>query len=492
MGISHVSTGAGVGHEDTITPGYGSGATAGRLAVLQVTSGHADDAVPSTPSGWTRVGTFSGGGGTFASGAGPRRLTWFVRVLDGGDAAPTTSIPAGSTGSVLSGRIWVLERSAGTGWLWSASFGEDTSSGTGFSAACADTVTWRPGDFAILGYAAPNTSAGVSAHTVTATGVTFGSVTESGDGGQLSGYGVRNAQAYCSVTSGAAAQAPTVLATLSAASPGAAGVLRLREDVPKGVITLTEQSVFPPRIQIVVSELLAGDVATASLYRNVGSDRTALRGAVGIDATGQTAIVRVDAEQPFGVPVTYTARLVDSLGDENEVTSEAITSVVDSDVISDAVRGVGASVTLQTYPEKQRNRDATVFNVGGRMVVVSRKRSGPSGQITLRTLTDEAGDALNATLEDATEGIVLIRKAVHTPRLDGHYAVPQDAEAPRWFDEITFWTLDVVKVEAWPDVLEAAGFTLEDLAANFSTLQDLADFFTPGNLLDIAIYDFGG
>jgi hypothetical protein len=38
--------------------------------------------------------------------------------------------------------------------------------------------------------------------------------------------------------------------------------------------------------------------------------------------------------------------------------------------------------------------------------------------------------------------------------------------------------------------LEAAGFTLQDIADNFSTLQDIANAF-PGTLLDIAQYDFG-
>ena len=38
--------------------------------------------------------------------------------------------------------------------------------------------------------------------------------------------------------------------------------------------------------------------------------------------------------------------------------------------------------------------------------------------------------------------------------------------------------------------MEAAGFTLQDINNNFSTLADIASFF-PGTLLDIAQYDFG-
>jgi hypothetical protein len=491
MGISYVAAGASAQHADTITPAYPGGTAAGQLAVLQVVSAHPDEMIPSTPSGWTRAGTFSGGGGSFGAGAGPRRLTWFVRVLTGGDAAPTTSIPAAS-GSAMDGRIFTLSRSAGVGWLWSASFGEDTSSGTSFSAACSSPVTFRPGDFCLLGYAIASSGLGLSAENITAVGITFGTVTERADEAVTNGNTARFGTATCSVTAGAASQTPTVTATLSAASTGAAGVLRLREDVPKGDITATPQSVFPPRNLIAVAEMLAGDVVTATIFREVGTDLTPLRGAASIDVTGQDVLIRVDAEQPFGVPVTYAARLVDSLGEESLVYSGPITSTVDADVISDAIRGIGAAVKLESPLEKRRDRDATSFNVGGRMVVVARRRSAASSTVTVRTESDEDGDALDQILDDATEGVVLIRKQSSLPRLDGHFAVPSDTESPTWYNEVRWWTLEAVRVEAWADVLEAAGFTLQDLADNFASLQDLADFFTPGTLLDIAIYDFGG
>jgi hypothetical protein len=491
MGISFVAAGALAQHANTITPALPGGAAAAELAVLLVVSGHPDEMTPSTPAGWTRAGTLSGGGDTFGSGSGPRRLTWFVRELTGADSAPTVSIPV-ATGSLIGGRIFTLSRSAGTGWLWASSSGDDTSAGTAFSAAGQDAVTWRPGDFVVLGYGMRSSAAGMSAQAVTAPGLTFAAATERADDAITAGNTARLSAATSTVSTGSGAQQPTVTATLGGAHTGVAGVLRLRENVPKGVVTATPQNVFPPRTLIAVTEMLAGDVASATVYRSVGGQLQELRGSTAVDVTGQDALVRVDGEQPFGVPVTYTARLVDSLGDESLVSSAPVTTTVGSDVISDAVRGLGAAVTLQAYPEKQRSRDATTFNVGGRNVVVSRRRSKESGQLTVRTLTDEAGDALNEVLDEATEGIVLIRRATVTPRLDGHYAIPTDGEEPRWFDEIRFWNLDVVKVEAWPDVLEAAGFTLQDLADNFSTLQDLADAFTPGSLLDVAIYDFGG
>jgi hypothetical protein len=492
VGIALVATGTQANGTVSITPAYPAGASAGRLAVLQVLSGHPDDVVPSTPAGWTRAGTGSGGGDTFGSGTGRRRVTWFVRELTGSDAAPTTAISSGS-GSLISGRIAVLSRSVGVGWLWSTSFGEDTSSGTGFSAPCSDTETFRAGDFCILGYGIASTSGSVGSETIAASSITFGTITHQVNVSVTEGNQGRYGIATGSVTVGAAAQTPTVGATLSAASTGVAGVLRLREDVPKGVITATPQTVFPPRNLVAVTEMLAGDVVSATLYRETDADGLVeLRAASAVDVTGEDALVRVDGEQPFGVEVAYAARLIDSLGDESLIFSGPITSTVDSDVISDAVRGVGSVAFIEDWPDFKRTRDATTMNVGGRYVTVGRTRSKAQSTITVSVDTNADRDALDGVLNGLTEGVLLIRKQVTNSRVDGYLALIDDDEKPDWQTEHTEWDLNVAESEAWPDSLEAAGFTLADLADNFTTLQDLADFFAGGSLLDVALYDFGG
>ncbi|MCM1972335.1 hypothetical protein [Streptomyces sp. G1] len=488
MTISYVAVGASSSDDDTITPAYPAGATAGRLAVLTVISGHPDDSEPSTPSGWQAAGSFSGGGGTFGSGTGPRRVTYFVRELVGSDAQPTTQIPSGGTGSLIVGRIVVLERSAGTGWRWASSFGEDTTSGTGFSAVCSTALTWAAGDFVILGYGIATNGLGASAEAISATGITFGTITERVDEGVTTGNTARFALATGAVSSGSGTQAPTVSATLSGSSVGAAGVLRIRE--ASSDVTAAAQSVFPPRNLVSVTGLLADDITSVTVYRQDGTNLIPVRAASGIDTTGQDALLRVDAEQPLGVAINYAAVLTDVNGGQWTVYSGSITSTVDGDVVSDAIRGIGALVKIETPLDKKRSREATTFNVGGRLVVVGRPRSAPTTTFTLRTETDENGDALDEVLANATEGILLVRKQVSLSRLDGHFALLDDTEAPTWYDEYRWWTVEVVKTEAWPDNLEAAGFTLQDIADNFDTLADIAAAF-PGTLLDIAMYDFG-
>lgn len=488
MTISYIGVGAVSSHADTITPAYPAGATVGRLAVLTVISGHPNDSVPSTPSGWSPAGTFSGGGGVFGAGVGPRRVTYFVRVLTGGDAQPTTLIPSGGSGSLIAGRITVLDRTAGTGWRWGSSFGEDTTSGTAFSAVCSTALTWAAGDFVILGYGIATSGLGTSAEAIAATGITFGTITERVDDGVAVGNTARFVLATGAVSSGSGTQAPTLSAALSASSVGAAGVLRIRE--ASSNVNATAQSVFPPRNLVSVTGLLADDITSVTVYRQVGTNRTAVRAASGIGTTGANVLLRVDAEQPFGVSLNYAAVLTDVLGNQWTVLSGPITSTVNGDVVSDAIRGIGAIVKIETPLEWKRTREATTFNVGGRLIVQGRPRSAPSTTFTMRTESDVQGDALDTVLDGATEGVLLIRKQVSLPRLDGHFALLDDNEAPTWYDAYRWWQLDVVKTDAWPDSLEAQGFTLQNIADNFSTLQDIATAF-PGTLLDIALYDFG-
>lgn len=488
MTITLTNTGAQVAHTDTITAVVPSPA-AGQLAIFQVVSGHTADAVPSTPSGWMLVGSFSGGGGTFGSNAGPRRITFFARELVGADASPVTAIPSGTVGSVIAGRIFTFTRTAGTGWRWASSFGEDTTSGTVFSTTASTALTWTAGDYVWIGYGISNGADSISAEAIAASGITFGAVTERADNAVATGNGLTTTAASCTVTTGSTtAQAPTISGTLATASIGVAAVVRLRE--ASSGVNATAQSVFPPRNLVAATGLTGDDIVTATLYRQIGTDLVAVRAASGVDVTGQASLLRIDAEQPFGVSMNYAAVLTDVNGRQWTVYSGPITCTVNSDVISDAIRGVGAAVKFESPLEWKRDRDTTQFNVNGRIVVVGRPRSARSGTLTVRTETDGAGDDLNDVLDNATEGVLLVRKQVSVSRLDGTYALLDDTESPNWYDEFRWFQLNIVKSDDWPDAMEAAGFTLQDIANNFSILSDISAFFT-GSLLDIALFDFG-
>ncbi|MFK0173421.1 hypothetical protein ACIQU5_32025 [Streptomyces sp. NPDC090306] len=466
-----------------------AGAAAGMLAVLQVVSGHQDDAVPVAPSGWTLAGSAAGTNGTFGAALGPRRLSYFVRELAGTISAPTVSIPVGGTGSVIAGRIMTLARTAGTGWRWATTFGEDTTSGTAFSAVMADALSWAVGDMVIAGYGLPLSTASATAETVTATGVTYGTVTERADDAITPGNDCKLITATCAVTAGAVTAAATVAATLASATYGIAGVLRVRE--ASAAITASEQSVFPPRNLVSVTGLAADDIVTATVYRQTADGRTEVRAAEDVDVSTTGVLLRVDGEQPFGIALTYLAELTDLYGTVWTIIGTTLTNVVAADVISDAVRGIGAAVRIESPLEWKRSRDSTTFNVGGRIVTVGKPRSTKSGTLTVRTETDADGDDLNEVLDNLTEGVFLLRKQQSLSRLDGYFALGDDSESPNWYDSYRWFALDVQADEAWPAVLEAAGYTLQDIADNYTSLSDLSAAFTPGTLLSIALFDFG-
>ena len=115
--------------------------------------------------------------------------------------------------------------------------------------------------------------------------------------------------------------------------------------------------------------------------------------------------------------------LVDSLGVESLIFSGPITSTVDSDVISDAVRGVGSIAFIEDWPDFKRTRDATTMNVGGRYVTVGRPRSKAQSTITVSVDTNADRDALDQVLNGLTEGVLLIRKQVTNSRVDGYMAL---------------------------------------------------------------------
>lgn len=482
MTISYVGAGGVASGTTTATASYPSTPTAGQLGVLQVVSGHPSDSIPSAPSGWTLAGSASGGGGTFGSGAGPRRLTFFTRVMAGSDATPTTTLPSG-TGAVIAANAVLLARSAGNGWRWDTVFGDDETSGTGFSAAATDTTAFAPGDFCWIGYGLPLSTVTLSSQSASAAGVTFGTITSNRFTSSVtSGDGCRTSAASGLVSSGTATVAPTLTATLSASTVGIAGMLRLRE--ASAAITATAQSTaFPPRILASVTGMEAEGIVSASIYRVQASVRTAVRASSGVDVAGADALLRVDGSQPFGTAVSYQADLTDvggwtwTISSTGTVTSTISTLIngTPADVVSDEITGLGAIVRIEAPLDRARTRNTTTFAVGSRAIIVGLPRSPPTATVTVRTQDDDSGDALQGVLDSATEGTLLIRCGTTNPRIDGYYTLTDDTESPNWYDEYRWWALTTVQTEAWPDALVAAGFDLQDIADNYSTLQDIAN-----------------
>lgn len=252
-------------------------------------------------------------------------------------------------------------------------------------------------------------------------------------------------------------------------------------------ITADVQDAWPPRVLVSVTGVTIGD--EVNIYRVVAGEASPVRGALFVQAE-DTSVLRVDAELPFGVPVRYRAE-VD--GDDYETDPATYTLPGGKVAVTDAINGTAAEVVVLSWPEKVRERDSTVFNVAGRNVVVS----GPGAQFTstieLFTETTSAGDNLRAVLAAATAGIVQVRQPGGYDGVDAYLAVLSVRER-RWSqdgtDQRRIHALDVAEVDGWAPVLEARGFTLQDVADAYDglTLDDLADDFA--SLLALAQGDF--
>jgi hypothetical protein len=266
---------------------------------------------------------------------------------------------------------------------------------------------------------------------------------------------------------------------------------------PTFAIDATEQDSWPPRVLVAVTGLTVGDQVI--VYRSVGSVLTAVRGGTDEDVA-DTAFLVVDAEIPFGVPVSHVV-YVNGVG----FATDPVTYTLPGGkvALTDAITGAAAEVTIAAVGDLVHTRASARFRVGGRNLVVSGPMGQGEGTYELLVETTSAAENTMTLLRTATQGIVQIRQpgtsAVSGDPYDGvdaYLAVDkatirrfsQDGSDPR-----RLITLDFAVVDGWAGALTASGFTLGDIADYFdpgATLQDLADFFPAGTLLDVALADW--
>jgi hypothetical protein len=278
-----------------------------------------------------------------------------------------------------------------------------------------------------------------------------------------------------------AARPPTRAQPRQAATPGFTGL-----------ISVSQQSTYPPRVAVAVTGILASSTQVLTVYRLVAGARTAVRGGVWTTDNVTDSFTVVDSEQPFGVPVRYVAAYGDVLGNITEITSDPITLTITKPVLTDAITGQAAEVTISAWPEKTRSRAGSAMVAGGRQIVVSGPRSTATSTLELYTEFDSVRANLSSLLSNATSGIVQLRSPGGYSVDDAYLAVLSDTEH-RWSqdgtDQRRTWSLEVVEVEGWPSVLTAKGYTLADLSTRFATYGTLQAAY--GTYLDLAVADLG-
>lgn len=233
------------------------------------------------------------------------------------------------------------------------------------------------------------------------------------------------------------------------------------------LITVQTQDAWPPRVLVSVTSILVGD--SVAIYRVVGTDRTLVQNGSTVSVT-DVSFLRVDAELPFGTPVSYVAVINNDETDSAPITYTLLGGKV---AVSDAISGLAAEVVIWAWPEKGYNRQATVFQPGGRNVVVAGDFGQFEADVTLYTDASSSAENLRAVLAAATQGIVQIRQPGGYDGIDCHAAVTAYAErrySQDGSDEKRLHVLHLVEVDGWAVALSAAGFTYQDLADTYAGL----------------------
>jgi hypothetical protein len=240
-------------------------------------------------------------------------------------------------------------------------------------------------------------------------------------------------------------------------------------------LTATEQDSWPPRMLLAATGLSGGGFLT--INRIEAGQRTPVRGANLIVMTGDPSYVVVDAELPFGVPVTY--ELI-----ENGVTAPlqgpyTLTLPGGKVALTDAITGQASEVKILAIGDRTRDAPSTVFNIDAKNRIVS----GPVGQfqttVEYFTETTSAADALSNLLGTATQGIVQQRQPGGYDGVDDYLAVLSVADR-RWSqdgsDPRRVWSVRVAQCDGWGANLEARGYTYQDVADAYTglTYADLA------------------
>jgi len=228
-----ITAGAWASGSTSVTPALPATPQAGDVHILFVGSKPFSDTI-GTPNGWTPITGTDGTNGSVANGTdvGSVNRAAFYRVWQSGDANPTVSITSGNVTLAVIHRLRptsgsVIDTPVGVA-------GNDTSSGTGYSATMASNPGITAADVLVAGTVIAGNNSTFGSPTMSATGLTIGTVTENPatEGTTGTGLDLEASSSTATVTSGTASAAAVIGWTLSVAQTGSTILVRIREHVP--------------------------------------------------------------------------------------------------------------------------------------------------------------------------------------------------------------------------------------------------------------------
>ncbi len=225
--VTFGAIGTGANGSTTVAPSYPAGITAGQYLTCHVSSGATNSETPTTPSGWTLHATGASTDGSFGVDTGPRRMTVFGKIADGTESGTlTVSITNGNT---CRGTIARWTKSDSGSWVVDGQGAADSGAHTGISMTFG-ALDWHTGDATLVATGQRVDTATQSAQSLTASGITFGAITNQAATAVTTGNDHRHSvDTLAAVTAGSGSQSPTWSYTASAAASAGGVVVRLRE-----------------------------------------------------------------------------------------------------------------------------------------------------------------------------------------------------------------------------------------------------------------------
>lgn len=437
MTITFVGAGSSsTGNNAAVTTTYHASTADGDTVILHASIRNSGTGVPVLPTGWTLLALFGNemlAARTWRTGDPTAQQVTF----SGGAAGDDTIVHSGTFRGV-----WIVQTQTASTQL------NASAQDIAFPAL---TAPLQAGSLVILagwkqgtGTTAISTPAGF-------TGVT--SVFS------VAGNGAAATMRYQIQTTPASVSSGTLTVT-----GGAAGISRAMLVALSPVqVTVTPQAVWPPRNLISVTNIAIGDSVTIS--RIVGSNRTLVQG--GPTTATDVSVLRVDAELPFGVPVSYVA----TVNNLDYITTPVVYTLPGGKVaLTDAITGLAAEVIIWAWSDMEYTRLSTVFKPGSRNVVVSGPFGQPESEVELYFDATSSIETLVNLLAGATQGIIQIRQPGGYDRVDRFVAVTSVTErrySQDGSDQKRIIKLHVVNVDGWAPTLLASGFTYQNLADTY-------------------------
>lgn len=443
MAINNLTVGtATTGNNASVTPGAPSGLAVGDLVVIFSAIRNSGTGVANCPTGWTPLI------------AGANNVQLCGRFWETGDSMPLMTFTGGVANADTYARA-LKARGVGLDTLTELAAQMSANLSAQNIAYPSYTVTgdgqlllmalWKQDDATSIATPAGWTSQGLTNQTT-------------GDDQLVQLYTLQQSTAANVV--GASA---VVTGGVAAISKGV--VLAIK---PAPSLTVTEVNLYPPRTQITINGLTLND--DVQVYRSVAGVRTAVRGGALSGAT-DPAFVVIDAELPFDIPVSYEVVVNSSA----TYTSAATTYQLGSPktILSDAINGVASEFVIVAWDEKTYDRQASVFKVGGRNVVVT----GDLGQFeaTMEIFFEaySSVEAFKELLRQSTEGVLQLRSAESQYEgVDCYLSIlsirerrfSQDGSDPR-----RTFVLELAEVESWSPGLVSKAFTYADVTAFYAS-----------------------